>query len=751
MVNENPLILKRGLEDEEGAMLLQKERATSSVRPEAMATFIFGGQEALSRRLRALAFIESDPVFDTKDRNYLDQKSRYMRSSEKVVHLVLKCRRLGIPFTQMLDILNVALDEITPTDVHTKMAIPSLMHQTTPEQRAKWLPLAENFRIICAYAQTELGHGSNVRALETIATYEPSSQSFILHSPRLESAKWWPGGLGKSATHAIVLARLLLGGKDRGLHSFIVQLRDLRDHTPLPGVTLGDIGPKLGFMSVDNGFCLFDHVRVPREHMLMGLAEISPDGHYRKRKGANGGEKILYGAMLDVRAGLVERGGATLARALTVAIRYSAVRRQGYASSPPGKLSQSAPLELQVLDYPTQQHALMPLLAWSFALQITGQFMRRRYKAYLRELDLSLLPEVHALSSGLKALTGEVVSQGVDVCRRMCGGHGYLLASGLPEVFSNYTAVQTFEGTAQVLEPQLARFILRLSMAPTERPKGSGRGAATAAKAPFALSSDFDYVPLAAGKTFVRCRAATPVAFLDPAFQIEAYEARVSALLLLAREEVEADLRGGEGGLAASMMKNGVLFGRLSRAHCQLVLLRRFHEAVAREEGRVTMTTARDGGLDGEGNGGRIDRGAADGSEEGESEDREGSVTVGPAEVRVLRNLCHLFALSGMERDMAEFRARDYLSSGQAEMVSREVLRLNRTVRAEAVSLVDAWLLSDKLLGSALGRADGRVYGALFEEALRSPLNDKEVSEAYTLHWRRLLMAGDCAWGNARL
>jgi len=422
--------------------LLQNERATSSVRPDAMATLIFGGQKALARRLQAFAFIESDPIFDTSDRKHLDQKGRYLRSSEKAVHLVLKCRQLGMPYEQMLDILNTALDEITPTDVHIKMAIPTLMHQTTPEQRAKWLPLAQDFRLLFAYAQTELGHGSNIRALETTAKYDPSSESFILHSPRPESAKWWPGGLGKSATHAIVLARLLVGAHDLGLQSFIVQLRDMRDHSPLPGVTLGDIGPKLGFMSVDNGFCVFDHMKVPRENMLMGLAEVTKEGVFRKRRGeGSGGEKILYGAMLDVRAGLVERGGATLARALTVAVRYSAVRKQGFAPSSSSSRS-SKPRELQVLDYPTQQHALMPLLAWAYALHFTGQFMRRRYRAYLKDLDLSLLPEVHALSSGLKALTGEVVSGGVDTCRRMCGGHGYMLASGLPEVFQNYTAVR---------------------------------------------------------------------------------------------------------------------------------------------------------------------------------------------------------------------------------------------------------------------------------------------------------------------
>ncbi len=284
-----------------------------------------------------------------------------------------------------------------------------------------------------------------------------------------------------------------------------------------------------------------------------------------------------------------------------------------------------------------------------------------------------------------------------------------------------------------MLEPQLARFILRLAAASAAKQHGEGRSAHNKTKAgtggakpSFALSSDFDYVPFAAGKAFAQCPAKEARDFLDPHLQIEAYEARVCAILLLAGEAVGEDAK--EGGQAEAMMKNGVLLGRLSRAHCQLVLLMRFHEAVVRQEERL----------------------AGGGKERGKEGEEEDVVTVGPAEVRVLRNLCHLFALSGMEREMADFRARDYLSSRQAEMVGREVGRLNRVIRAEAVSLVDAWMMSDKLLGSALGKRDGRVYGALFEEALESPLNEREVSEAYELHWKRLLLAGT-GGGVARL
>lgn len=70
-----------------------------------------------------------------------------------------------------------AIDEVLPTDVHMAMVIPALQYQTSPEQREKWLPLATSFKILGAYVQTELGHGSNVRALETTATFDQVLQT----------------------------------------------------------------------------------------------------------------------------------------------------------------------------------------------------------------------------------------------------------------------------------------------------------------------------------------------------------------------------------------------------------------------------------------------------------------------------------------------------------------------------------------------------------------------------------------------
>ncbi len=70
------------------------------------------------------------------------------------------------------------------------------------------------------------------------------------------------------------MARLFIKGKDYGPHSFVVPIRDMATHLPLPGIKVGDIGPKFGYNGVDNGYLSFNHVRVPLDNMLMRFSKV---------------------------------------------------------------------------------------------------------------------------------------------------------------------------------------------------------------------------------------------------------------------------------------------------------------------------------------------------------------------------------------------------------------------------------------------------------------------------------------------
>lgn len=49
--------------------------------------------------------------------------------------------------------------------LHFYMFLDCLQNFTTPEQQAKWLPLAKEMKMMGSYCQTEIGHGSDVSGL----------------------------------------------------------------------------------------------------------------------------------------------------------------------------------------------------------------------------------------------------------------------------------------------------------------------------------------------------------------------------------------------------------------------------------------------------------------------------------------------------------------------------------------------------------------------------------------------------------
>lgn len=65
--------------------------------------------------------------------------------------------------------------------------------------------------------------------------------------------------------------------------------------------------------------------------------------------------------------------------------------------------------------------------------------------------------QLHALSTGAKAMTADFCTQGAEQCRRACGGHGYSELSGLPSLVTKVTASCTYEGENTVLYLQVAR------------------------------------------------------------------------------------------------------------------------------------------------------------------------------------------------------------------------------------------------------------------------------------------------------
>lgn len=266
--------------------------------------------------------------------------------------------------------------------------------------------------------------------------------------------------MGRTANYAVVMAQLIISGKPYGPHPFVCQIRDLKTHNPLEGIYVGDIGPKFGYNTMDNGFLLFNKVKIPHINMLARFSGVDPDNNsYIRPISAS----LIYGTLTWVRSTIVLQAGGVLARGVTIAVRYAAVRRQFQDRDAPS----NSDGENQVLNYTMVQYRLLPLLAATFALHFTGKSMMDMYQKNQKTMKSStgktpdknrgagpeetysgsdLLADLHATSCGLKALASSTAAEGLEVTRRACGGHGYSSFAGIGAWYADYLPTPTWEG-----------------------------------------------------------------------------------------------------------------------------------------------------------------------------------------------------------------------------------------------------------------------------------------------------------------
>jgi len=216
--------------------------------------------------------------------------------------------------------------------IHFSMFLTFLRTQASKEQQEAWLDLALEGRFLGAYAQTELGHGSNIRALETTATLDRATDEFVVHSPTLTSMKWWPTGI-YACTHGVVMAQLIIDGVNYGFHGFFMQFRDDQGRC-MPGVEIGEIGPKFDPQHNYIGYARFSHVRIPRFHMFAKNQQVTREGKYIAAPPKL--SKFKYIAMMETRVYFVFMSALSVGKAATIAIRYTAVRQQGFKNTQAG-------------------------------------------------------------------------------------------------------------------------------------------------------------------------------------------------------------------------------------------------------------------------------------------------------------------------------------------------------------------------------------------------------------------------------
>jgi acyl-CoA oxidase len=308
-----------------------------------------------------------------------------------------------------------------------------------------------------------VGGGSDVANLETTATYDPTTDEIVVHSPTPGATKDYIGNAAKDGTLAAVFAQLVVGeGEDarsHGVHCVLVPIRD-EDGRPLPGISLRDCGAKIGLPGVDNGEISFDHVRVPRANLLDRFGAISDDGTYTSAIESDGRRFFsMLGTLVRGRVSVGGAAGSATRNALTLAVRYAAAREQ--FTRPDGESG------IRLLEYATHRRRLLLPLVRSYALaHATNELVEDLHELTTGEGDGGAGDDELAVrrleerAASLKVANTSHATRTIQECREACGGAGYMWENRFGALKADSDIFTTFEGDNTVLLQLVAKGLL---------------------------------------------------------------------------------------------------------------------------------------------------------------------------------------------------------------------------------------------------------------------------------------------------
>lgn len=503
----------------------------------------------------------------------------------------------------------------------------AVLHLGTEVHHQRWLPGIMDLSIPGVFAMTETGHGSDVAALATTSTYDPTSEEFVIHTPHRAAWKDYLGNAAIDGIAAVVFAQLVTNDVNHGVHAFYVPIRDA-DGDFLPGVGGEDDGVKGGLNGVDNGRLHFDRVRVPRSNLLNRYGDVAADGTYSSPIASNGRRFFtMLGTLIQGRVGL--EGAATWASAigLTIAIKYGNERRQ-FRAAPDAE-------EVVLLDYPRHQRRLLTRLATTYAQAFAHDGSLRAFDRVFGATDVTDAErqELETRAAALKPLSTWHALDTLQECREACGGAGFLAENRFVGLRQDLDVYTTFEGDNTVLLQLVGKRLVsdHIKMLRSMRPAALVRH----------LTAE------AARNAARRAGASRARSRMDAAAQRTLLQGRVDQLTaqLVARLRPAAKLPPIEAAELAQSVQNLLL--ETARAHAELLQWEAF---------TTTVDQTRDA-----------------------------------ATKRVLTNLRDLFGIGLIERHSGWYLVNRRLSRRLAERLPAEIDRLCAALRPHATALVDAF------------------------------------------------------------
>ncbi|HNP17227.1 MAG TPA: acyl-CoA dehydrogenase [Fulvivirga sp.] len=504
----------------------------------------------------------------------------------------------------------------------------------TEKHHKKYLKDIGTLELPGCFAMTETGHGSNVKGLRTTSTYSHTDKTFIIHTPDEDAQKEYIGNAALHGQMATVFAKLIIDGIDYGVNAFLVPLRDKKGKS-LKGVNIKDCGRKMGLNGVDNGIINFDQVVIPYENMLDQYASIDNKGKFNSPIASDNRRFFtMLGTLVGGRIGIPRSGNSATKSGLTIAIKYADKRKQFGPEHAP---------EVPILNYRTHQRRLMPLLANTYALHFSLQYLTDRF-LNRSESDMQ---EIEALAAGLKSFTTWNTTATLQECREACGGKGYMSENRIDALKNDTDVFTTFEGDNTVLMQLVAKSRL------------------TEFKQEFSNMDFFGIVNYVGSQAKTSLMELNPITvrktdeshLLDPEFQLSAFEYRERDILTSAARRIKKHLDNGMDSFDAFNQTQYHLVN-VGHAFVERVVLEQFIIQIEKTEDKACKT--------------------------------------------VLKKLCDLFALSQIEKNKGWYLEHDYMAGSKTKAIRKLINKLCWEIRQEAVPLVEAFKIPDSCLAAPI-------------------------------------------------
>ncbi|MDG9706148.1 acyl-CoA dehydrogenase [Streptomyces sp. DH37] len=284
-------------------------------------------------------------------------------------------------------------------------------------------------RAVGALLTTEPGHGNSNNAIRTEAVYDPVRHEFVLRTPGPAAAKFSSTVAGPGVPQtAVVSARLVAGGRDRGLGFFAVPISD--GHGPRAGVRITP-RPLAAALPTAGGTVVFDGVRVPFRNWLRDGASLfaEQEDDDPPAPSASPADRLRMATVI-----LPAWEAATVALAAVARASTAIAVRHAHRHRTTGRHAAGLPL----IAHRNQQLVLFASLAGAYILSFVARTMTAPAQP---EPTAGGLRTAYLLKIAATRLAERIVMR----TRTACGVHGFLEEN---RFLSYQVLVHSFHSTA---------------------------------------------------------------------------------------------------------------------------------------------------------------------------------------------------------------------------------------------------------------------------------------------------------------